>query len=164
METFGWAAAYLALAAVCFYILYANAVDLNGRLDIRLDPDTSVWQQLLAEHRSVARLLALDFCKIHCPWNKDISVRYRVAEARSLLAYMTHRNGWTVADCNDPAKHQAIARDCFKSRTRFWLEQIAVFITSPLRLVVVLLVVVGCLVVMSFVDLGSWLRTAVSRK
>lgn len=163
MEIIGWSALYLILAAFCYYTLYANAVDFNFRLNVPSDKNASLWQDFLTDNKGVLQLLVLDFLKIHCPWSKEVSIQYRVQEARSLLQYMIHEKGWTVADCDNPANHWHIAKDCFQSRIRFWTEGIFMLLTSPLRMVVLLVIVLVATIVLSVVSAGQWLLGLVRR-
>lgn len=155
MGIIGWSALYLAFAVFCYYILYADAADRRFRLKIYLYENASLWQDFIAYNKSVLELLALDFLKIHCPWSKEVSIRYRVQDARSVLRYMTHEKGWTVADCDNPANHRQIAKDCFQSRIRFWTTSIFALLTSPLHMVILLGIVLVAMIVISIVSAGQ---------
>ncbi|OHB22261.1 MAG: hypothetical protein A2939_05180 [Parcubacteria group bacterium RIFCSPLOWO2_01_FULL_48_18] len=159
MEIIGWGAAYFAFATFCYYSLYANAVDLNCRLRVPFD-EKSWWQDFIAYNKGVLELLALDFLKIHCPWSKAVSIRYRVQEVRSLLQHMTHEKGWTAESCDNPANHRQIAKDCFLSRTRFWARGIFMLLTSPLRMVILMLILI---VVLPIIGAGSWIINLIRR-
>lgn len=153
MEIIGLGVAYLVLAAFCYYAFYANAVDENE----------SLWQFFISDQKGVLKLLALDFLKIHCPWSKNVSIRYRVQKARSLLQDNTHEKGWTVIDCDNPANHRQIAKDCFQTRTRFWLQGIFTLLTSPLRILLLAVIITIAMVVLPAVSAGQWTINLVRR-
>ncbi len=157
MQNIGWGAEYFLFAAVCYYIFYATEVDFNFRLNVPFNENDGLWQKVVAHEKGVLKLLVLDFLKIHCPWSREISTEHRVQEARRLLQHMRHEKGWTMADCDNPANHEQIARDCFRSRTRFWLEGIFLFLTSPLRLVVLTVILAIAAVVLPVVSVYQWL-------
>lgn len=133
--------AYLGVSALGFYAFYSNAVDFNFRLPpSELGPNESIWKFFIEDQKGVLGLLKLDFLQIHCPWDKATSIRFRVQEAREMLEYHEHEKGWTVADCDNPANHAQIAKDCFVSRTRFWAKNIFEFLTGPIRLALILVI------------------------
>ena len=130
---------YFILTPVCYYMFFAMGVKDNWRLKSDdYDLNASAWDNFIAYHGQIIGLLALDFLKIHCPWSKTTSVKYRVVEAHRVLEYDSHEKGWTAGDCHDPAKHGQIAKDCFQSRTRFWAANVFHLLTAPIRMVLLL--------------------------
>jgi len=136
--------AYLVSSVLCYRAIYSNAVDFNFRIDHSKIDNSSFWRSFITSNRETWRLWSLDFLKIHCPWSKETSTKYRVQEAHRLLTNcgMKHEKGWTAEDCYNPEKHRRIARDCFCSRTTFWAKGLLnIFVVSPI--IVALLVVVA---------------------
>lgn len=141
---------YLLCATFCYYVLYATAVKCNFRLKVPYDENVNSWQNFTAHNKGILELLVLDFLKVHCPWSKRVSIRYRVQETRLLLQRMTHEKGWTIADCDNPAKHQQIAKDCFEPRITFWTRGILRLLIAPLSIVILLLIF---FVILPFIDI-----------
>src|SRR3990167_3611493 len=133
---------YLVISVLSYWAMYFNAVVFSFRFEYLKIDDSNVWRFLVTSNRETWRLWSLDFLKIHCPWSKETSVKYRVQEVHRLLTNcgMKHEKGWTAEDCYNPEKHRRIARDCFCSRTTFWAKGLLnIFVVSPI--IVALLVV-----------------------
>ena len=149
MEWFILSCCYLLLSLFAYWSSYFNAVDFNFRIDHENIDDRNFWRFLVSSTRETWRLWSLDFLKIHCPWSKETSVKYRVQKARNLLSTMTHEKGWTVEDCDNPANHEQIAKDCFCSRTKFWLKDLAIMLILPIYIPLVLVVLILAMVATS---------------
>jgi len=149
--THSWPWLYLASGIVSYYLFYSNAAEVIRRLPaeaqehVLWNTETAVWRWMLIREREIIKLLTFDFFKIHCPWNKQTSIKYRVQRAKELLQTMTHEKGWTAMDCDNPALQVQIARDCFESRFRFWGTETTVMLSCPVR--VILLVLLSTLIV-----------------
>jgi len=152
MEYASWVAGYLALSLLCFYAFYMNVVDFGFRLDHSKIDDSSLWRYALTEQIEILKLLRYDFFRLHCPWSKKTSIKYRVEEAHSLLQHMHHEKGWKAEDCHNPAKHAQIAHDCFQYRSTFWASQIFNILTAPIRLVLLIVIAVVVVLIMMVYD------------
>lgn len=141
--------AYAALAALCYYRLYADSVKSELLVRVSGRNEKSAFKAAVSREKAVLKLLARDFLKIHCPWSEETSIRYRVREARRMLRVMKHEGGWKAEDCNDPANHRQIAKDCFQPRLRFWAEELSTVLVMPVRLAFAIVLFVGALVIVS---------------
>lgn len=147
---------YLFAAILCFHAFYSDVVGIMGHDRVpRVAYKGNALLAFLTCEKEVMKLLFLDFLRIHCPWSKKTSVKYRVQEAHRLLCRpgITHEKGWTAEDCHDPTKYEQIAKDCFQSRFRFWKENVLMMLTAPFRfaaLIVLALVITGAEIVELF--------------
>ncbi len=127
--------AYFICACVSFYVLYVNGLDWNFRLQNSYNKDESSWRYFVREFKAVKKIFVYDFFLLHCPWSKEISIKYRVKYIRAKFRRgYTHEKGWTLADCRHTQNHAQIAYDCFISRTRFWAKNLFNFVTAPVEL------------------------------
>lgn len=151
-----WVAIYLASSIPLYWGMYSNAVDFNFRVDYSKIDDSNLWRFLATSNREVWRLWSLDFLKIHCPWSKGTSIKYRVQEVHRLLTDcgMKHEKGWTAEDCHDPKKYKQIAHDCFCYRTTFWIKGLLdIFILSPIRMALLIILAIVATVALPVVGL-----------
>ncbi len=134
---------YLASMPFFFLLLYANGVDLNFRINRRTHKRWDKNSRFIPFHRELFRnclqLMQRDFLRLHS-FHKAVSVRARIKELRRMS-----RNGkregkhcgkggvprWTHTDLLRSELHDVIARDCFVSRTEFWLKNALLFVFSP---------------------------------
>ena len=150
------AAMYLVSSVLFYWAMYSNAVDFNFRIDGSKIDSSNVWRFLVSSNRETWRLWSLDFLKIHCPWSKETSIKYRVQEVHRLLTGdgMKHEKGWTAEDCHNTEKHSQIAHDCFCYRTTFWTNGLLdIFIVSPIRMVLLMVVALVAVVVYPLIGL-----------
>ena len=151
-----WTALYLTASVLLYWAMYSNAVDFNFRIDHSQIDSSTIWRFLITSNRETWKLWSLDFLKIHCPWSKETSVKYRVQEVNRLLTdcSMKHEKGWTAEDCHNPEKHRQIAHDCFCYRTTFWIKGLLdIFIISPIRMALLVIVVLVAEVALPLIEL-----------
>ncbi len=151
-----WISLYLASSTLFYWAMYSNAVDFDFRVDNSKVDSSNFWRFLITSNRETWSLWSMDFLKIHCPWSKETSVKYRVQEVHRLLNDygMKHEKGWTTEDCHNQEKHQQIAHDCFCYRTTFWAKGLLdIFLISPIRVALLVVVSLVATVVLPLVGL-----------
>ncbi len=127
MDWLGSLAAYLISASMCYFVFYAMGVEDSGRLSCE-------------ENFFIGALRCLrdDFLRIHCPWSKKLSIRYRIEHLWWFFGdggREHNRIGFlTRADLADASRHQEIAQACFISRARFWFKGLFDFLIAPIRM------------------------------
>jgi len=150
---------YFSLATIFFYIFYSEGCEDMGRFNWIYKNDRGLfvclWRGCVV---APLRCFREDFFLIHCPWNKNTSVRYRVLMAHSLLQNNKHEKGWRAEDCHNSKNHEQIAKDCFESRTKFWFKSAFAFLTMPPR--GVLFVLVQLILILFFVSIRNLLQRA----
>lgn len=150
---FGW----LVLCCVCFFFLFCNGADLRFRMSAG-NIDDGFWKFHRDYFAEGFRLLRSDHFGLHCPWNWETAKHHRLAHMREYLGEngRTHEvlGHITCADCDDPAKQEAIARHSFISRTAYWMNSVLGFILSPLQLIV--LVVLAFVLGVVMMIMAAW--------
>ncbi len=165
MHILGYAGLYLFYCAVFFWIFYKLGLEMNSRHPMEFSQqqakETSTWRYLWNDEKATWRIFAHDFFKLHCPWNWQAAMAARVIDARKQLEHSEHEKGWKLEDCDNPANHEQIAKDCFISRKRFWGKHIFLFLTMPIRGV---LAAAGLVIVLVILMPLQWLWNKIPRK
>jgi hypothetical protein len=157
-----WIALYFVAAVFSYSMLYAAKLDENNRLTTPYDHTKSRWGNFWDHLPEVFRFMAHDFFRIHCPWDKYVSTKYRVQEVRSMLYLQSYVRSWRRSDIRNSSKHEAIAYECFPLRSTFWLTNILKFATSPI--VIGFSVVISAIASAYVVAYETWTGTSVVRR
>ncbi len=142
--------AYFVSTPFFFLLMYSNGVDLNFRINRRThkrwDRDTGFVAYHRALFKNAFQLMQRDFLCIHCPWDKNESVRSRIKDLRRRLksCEIHTPNGmiWHRVDLEFPEFHEKMADECYVSRTRFWSLNLLGFILAPINFVMVIVVAI----------------------
>ncbi|MBI3336079.1 hypothetical protein HYZ98_00755 [Candidatus Peregrinibacteria bacterium] len=126
---------WLLVAVPCFFVTYCNGADLNGRL-ITLKHKDGFWKFHKNFFREGFRLLIHDYFGVYCPWSWARARRHRLADMRLLLGerglHHDRLGHITAADCDNPDKQEAIARETYISRTAQWVRGVLHFLIAPI--------------------------------
>ncbi len=118
---------YITCASMSYFMFFAFTVENNGRIGFT--------ENLLV---GALRCLRDDFLRIHCPWSRARSVRYRIKHLWDFVGENGRNHdklGWlTRAELLNVHRHAEIAGVCFVSRTLFWTQNLFQLLISPVRM------------------------------
>lgn len=141
---------YFLCAIPCFFLCYTYDIHRRGRVSsVCIHDSGGFWKFIRIFLRQGFGLLVHDYSRVHCPWSWVVSREHRLADMRKFLGPegKNHQRLGQVKDidCDDPKKQELIARRCYTTRTKFWLNGLKHFLIAPLPgiIVVITLVVYG---------------------
>ncbi|MDP3792998.1 MAG: hypothetical protein Q8Q89_04720 [bacterium] len=138
---------YLLLAVPCFFLCYTYDIHRRGRVpSVCIHTSGGFWKFVAIFLRQGFGLFIHDYSRVHCPWSWAISKKHRLADMRKFLGPegKNHERFGHIKDidCDAPKTQELIARYCYTTRTKFWLNGLKHFLIAPIPglFVVVLLV------------------------